>query len=235
LRHRLSFLLMGGGNLGRAAAVVNFPAPHGMEAVTLFPGETVPFGRGAECRLRFGYAPQPDRDVPRLAGRLVVSADRVFVENTGSPGHRAIEVRSAHRSVQIAVGEGHSPREGRFDVVIPGSIQSWSLAVTLRPPAVASQGPSGDDPPTRRFALHLTGTEQKVLTAYCAPLNEGRLEPATHREVATALNYHPNTVRECLYEIWAKMFELGIPMPEISDKRNAVVEATRIHGLLLGQ
>lgn len=217
-----------------AAAVVTYPAPHGIEAETLFPGEYVPFGRGAECRLRFGYAPQPDRDVPRLAGHLVVSDGRVFVESAGTVGHRALEVRTPQRTVQIAIGEGHSPRVGRFDVVVRGSVQAWILGVTVRPTANPQSASTGDDPPTSHYVLDLTLTQRMVLEAYCAPLREGRIEPATHREVATALSYHPNTVRECLYEIWAKMFEQGIPMPEVSDKRSAVVEATRVHGLLIG-
>jgi hypothetical protein len=50
--------------------------------------------------------------------------------------------------------------------------------------------------------------------------------------VAAALNYHPNTVREVLYEIWALMFAEQIPMPDVSDKRVAVVEAARVHGML---
>jgi hypothetical protein len=224
---------MDGGGQGPAVAIVTYPAPHGVEAETLYPGDYVPFGRGAECRLRFGYAPQPDRDVPRLAGHLVVSDGRVFVESAGTVGHRALEVRTTQRSVQIPIGEGHSPREGHFEVIVRSSVRSWTLGVTVRPPATPLQGSSSDDPPTSRYVLDLTGTQRTILATYCAPLRDGRVEPATHREVANALNYHPNTVRECLYEIWAKMFEQGIPMPEVSDKRSAVVDATRIHGLLL--
>jgi hypothetical protein len=83
--------------------------------------------------------------------------------------------------------------------------------------------------------LDLNEREFAVLTAYCEPPNRSRSEPATHKEVAAALNYHPNTVREILYEIWAQMLELQIPMPDVSDKRIAVVEATRLHGLLWNQ
>jgi hypothetical protein len=223
---------MRGGEQDIAAAVVTYTAPHGTEAESLYPGESVAFGRGAGCRIRFGYAPQPDRDVPRLAGHFVVSEGRVFVESACEVGHRAIEVRTSERSIQIPIREGHSPREGRFDVVVRGSVQAWVLNVTVRQTVGRHLGQATDDPPTSRYTLDLTTAQQRILAAYCAPLSEGRVEPATHREVATALSYHPNTVRESLYEIWAMMFELGIPMPEVSDKRSAVVEATRIHGLL---
>jgi hypothetical protein len=222
---------MGGGGEERIAAVVTYPAPHGVEAERLRIGDYVAFGRGAECRLRFAHAPQPDRNVPRVAGHLVVSEGRVFVESSGTVGHRALEVRSSGGSVRLPIGEGHSPREPQFQIIVPGSVQAWTLAVTVQQ-GMTHRGASMDDPPTRRYVLDLTVTQQRVLAAYCAPLTRGRAEPATHKEVAAALSYHPNTVREVLYEIWAKMFEQGIPMPEVTDKRSAVVEATRIHGLL---
>jgi hypothetical protein len=63
-------------------------------------------------------------------------------------------------------------------------------------------------------------------------LQRGRLEPATHTEAAARLSYHPNSVREALYDVWSRMFAAGIPIPDISDKRIAVVEAIRINGLL---
>jgi hypothetical protein len=88
------------------------------------------------------------------------------------------------------------------------------------------------DPPTSHYALDLTDLQRTVLDTYFQPLRQGRIEPATHREVAVKLSYHPNTVREALYEIWTLMFQQGVPMPDISDKRVAVVEAARVHGIL---
>ena len=41
-----------------------------------------------------------------------------------------------------------------------------------------------------------------------------------------------NSAREALYEVWAKLFAAGIPMPDVSEKRIAVVEAVRLHRLL---
>jgi hypothetical protein len=74
--------------------------------------------------------------------------------------------------------------------------------------------------------------QRRVVAAYMEPLRHGRLEPATHREVAAALSYHPNSAREALYEVWARMFAAGIPMPDVAEKRVAVVEAVRLHRLL---
>jgi hypothetical protein len=220
------------GEADGALAVVTYHAPHGMDARTLRQGDVVAFGRGAECDVRFGYAPRTDRSVPRVAGHIVVMNGRVFVESSPTVGHRAIEVRSPGRTVQIPIGEGYSPRERKFEVVVRGSPEPWPLAVTVRSDAVL-QGRSDDtDPPTATYSLGLTELQQAVLGAYFEPIRNGKLEPATHRTVAARLNYHPNTVREALYGIWTAMFEQGVPMPDISDKRIAVVEAARIHGLV---
>ena len=218
---------------GAERAVVTYPAPHGVEAFTLRDGEIVQFGRGSECEIRFGYAPTPDQGVPRVAGCLLASNQRVFVESSAQLGHRALTVRSHDGvTVQLAVGEGHSPRVNQFEVLVPGDASPWKLGVTVRPAARVGMVAASPDPPTKRHTLELTDLQRMVLVAYFEPITKGRLEPATHREVATALSYHPNTVREILYEVWALMFAEQIPMPDVSDKRVAVVEAARVHGLL---
>jgi hypothetical protein len=220
-----------GGEVERA--VVTFPAPHGTDAITLCDGETASFGRGAECRIRFGYAPVADEGVPRVAGHLLALKGRVFIESATQPGHRALELLTdGAATTQIAAGEGFSPRAGCFDLLVRGQDAAWKLSVTVRQALESSTGALSVDPPTKKFSLGLTETQYAVLAAYCEPPSRGRSEPATHREVAAALNYHPNTVREILYEIWARMFAEQVPMPDVSDKRVAVVEATRVHGLL---
>ena len=226
--------MAGGGSnqVGVERAVVTFPAPHGTEAITLCDGDTASFGRGAECRIRFGYAPVPDEGVPRVAGSLLATHGRIFIESATQPGHRALELRCTEKVTQITAGEGFSPRESQFELLVRGEGTPWKLSVTVRPALEPSAGSRSDDPPTRRFSLDLTESQYAVLAAYCEPPGRTRSEPATHREVAAALNYHPNTVREILYEIWARMFAEQVPMPDVSDKRVAVVEATRVHGLL---
>jgi len=187
-------------------------------------------GRGSECDVRFGYAPVPDEGLPRVAGRLVVAGQRVIVESTTQPGHRAMEISTQEGTRPLGPGEAFSPRDARFEVLVRGD-QVWRLGISVRlgtEMAIAN----GSDPPTRRFALDLTDRQMAVLRAYCEPPGRTRHEPATHKEVAAALNYHPNTVREVLYDIWAQMFAEQVPMPDVSDKRVAVVEAARVHGLL---
>jgi hypothetical protein len=218
-------------DLTERAAVV-YPAPHGSESFLLRDGDVVDFGRGVDCPIRFAYAPIQDDAVPRLAGQLVVANQRVFVEGVDAPGRPAIEIAvPGSPAVPVALGEAHSPRAPRFAVHVRGTSQIWKLVVTVRPdePALRRE-PVGM--PTRTYVLELTPMQRKVVEAYLEPLQRGRLEPATHKEAAARLSYHPNSVREALYDVWSRMFAAGIPIPDISDKRIAVVEAVRIHGLL---
>jgi hypothetical protein len=213
-------------------AAVTYPAPHGTESFLLRDGDVVAFGRGVDCPIRFAYAPIQDDAVPRKAGQLVVANQRVFVEGMDAPGRPAIEIAVAGSPpVAIALGEAHSPREAEFAVHVRGTERIWKLTVAVRGDEPARPSDLAG-PPTRTYELALTPMQEKVVAAYLEPRRRGRLEPATHREVATRLSYHPNSVREALYEVWSRMFAAGIPMPDISDKRIAVVEAIRVHGLL---
>lgn len=223
---------VGGGDIAGARVAVTYPAPHGAESLLLSDGEIAAFGRGGACAIRFGHAPIADLGVPRLAGRLVVAARRVFVESEDSPGRTSLEITSAGRApVLLAIGEGYAPSETEFRVTVHGERQTWTIAVAVRRDEADVAG-NELDAPTRTFDLHLTNGQRRVLDAYMEPMRRGRLEPATHRDVAAALDCHPNSAREALYEVWSKLFAAGIPMPDIAEKRVAVVEAVRLHRLL---
>ncbi len=215
---------------GRAA--VTFSAPHGTESFVMADGQVVAFGRGGDCQVRFGYAPVADVGVPRVAGRFVVAARRVFVESVDVVGRRSLEIAVEGRPpMLLGLGDGFAPVEPEFRVTVYGEQRAWPLSVVVRQAARPAVGHAGDLP-TKGFSVGLTELQRRVIAAYMAPMVQGRMEPATHREVAAALSYHPNSVREALYGAWAKMFAAGIPMPDLADKRVAVVEAVRLHRLL---
>jgi hypothetical protein len=199
--------------------------------VELFEGDVIAFGRSSECGIRFGYAPVPDEGVPRIAGKFVVADHRVFLEASDTLGHRAIEVRTEGRSIQIPFGEGYSSREQSYDVLVRGTSTAWRLRLSTRTREKIQELAEGGDLPTMHLSIELSDAQWLVLRAYYEPIRLGRLEPATHREVASTLNYHPNTVRESLYGIWDLFFEQGVPMLDV-EKRVAVVEAARVHGML---
>ena len=215
---------------GRAA--VTFEAPHGVECAVLDDGDVVAFGRAGSCGVRFAHAPVADTGVARVAGRLVVAAGRVFVEASDQPGRSALEVSADGRPpVLIGSGDGFAPSESEFRITVHGQQRSWPLDVVIAPETSALVSPDGGDP-TVTHHLELTGSQRRVLDAYLDPLRRGRLEPATHRQVADVLGCHQNSAREVLYSVWSSLFAAGVPMPDVADKRVAVCEAVRLHKLL---
>lgn len=213
-------------------AGVTYEAPHGTDSVVLSDTQVAEFGRAGSCSIRFGYAPVADLGVPRVAGRLVVAAGRVFVEALDVVGRSALEITAVGRPpVMLAAGDAFAPSESAFRVTVHGQVRSWPLDVVVRTDARLLRADSSDEP-TRTHALSLTDGQRRIIDAYMDPLRRGRLEPATHREVAAALGCHPNSAREVLYSVWSSLFAEGVPMPDVADKRVAVVEAIRLHRLL---
>ena len=117
-----------------------------------------------------------------------------------------------------------------------GALSLWRLTVRVveagnRGLGLSRGGPD-DEPLTTGYQLELTPQEQAVIDAYFEPFRRGRQEPATHREVAERLHYGQSRVREILYGVWAEMERKQIPMPDVDDKRQAVIEAAQAHGLV---
>lgn len=211
---------------------MTFEAPHGVDSVVLLDSDIAEFGRAGTCRVRFGYAPIADLGVPRVAGRLVVAGGRVFVEALEAAGRSAMEISAPGRPpVMLGAGDGFAPSESAFRVTIHGANRSWPLDVAVRSGARSLSAASTDEP-TTTHQLPLSDAQRRIIEAYIEPVRRGRLEPATHREVAEALGCHQNSAREVLYSVWSALFAAGVPMPDVADKRVAVVEAIRLHRLL---
>jgi hypothetical protein len=220
-----------------ALAAVVFEAPHGTEGVLLTPAmaPAVPFGRGGDCPIRFGYAPRLDTGLARRAGAFVIAADRLVIESSPDPSHAPVQVRAPGRTpVELHQGELYAPGVVEFEVVARGT-QEWAMTVRVRRPApAADRRDDPTEPVTERRAPDLTAHERAVLAAYLAPMRAGHLEPATHADVAEALSFSVNKVRGDLYGIWAKMVAHGVPVPAYSDKRMAVTHAAVRNGLVAG-
>lgn len=219
------------GGEGTPRAAVTFEAPHGPESMILHDGEIAEFGRARECAIRFGYAPVADPGVPRVAGRLITAGGRVVVEGIDAPGRSALEICADGRPpMMVAAGDAFAPAETSFRVTVHGQARTWRLEIVVRPQVLTAR--DSDDSPTRTHELRLTAAQRRIIETYLEPLRRGRLEPATHREVAEALGCHQNSAREVLYSVWSSLFAAGVPMPDVADKRVAVVEAIRLHRLL---
>jgi hypothetical protein len=212
-------------------ARIEYPTPKGSCTLEVFEGDLLHFGRGPACRIRFAHAPTADQSIPRVAGTLIAANGRLFVDSSSHVGHRALEIHTGKRKVQIPLGEGMS-LTGDCDVVIRGYNRNWILHISVHAVSAVVRSDSRDELPTAHVKLELTEMQWMVLRAYYEPIRLGYHEPASHREVATALGFHLNTVRNKIYEIRDLMYVNGLQMPETKDARVAVIEATRIHGLL---
>lgn len=213
-------------------AGITFDAPHGTQSVVLGDGDVADFGRAGTCAIRFGYAPVADLGVPRVAGSLVVSLGRVCVYAPDASGRSALEVLAPGRPpVMVGAGDGFCPAEPSFRIHVHGHQRTWPLDVVVRASARPVRADDTDEP-TQTHELRLTAAQRRIIEAYLEPMRRGRLEPATHREVAEALDCHPNSAREVLYSVWSALFAADVPMPDVADKRVAVVEAIRLHRLL---
>ena len=212
---------------------MRFLTPSGEALVSVYDGDSAAFGRSGDCEIRFGFAPEIDRTVPRIAGRLSVHHQRTWVESCTAPGGRVLQiVPDAGPPMPLAHGEGHAPACSRFCIVVAGETQRYTLSVTQSPltSIVRSDAPTADRTIDHRVSL--SEREREVICAYLAPVRRGMPEPASHREVSKALSWSPNYVRSVLYDVFETLFVAGIPMPEHSDKRVAVVEAARLHDLV---
>jgi hypothetical protein len=222
---------------GEPVAAVVYEAPHGTDGmlITAGTGPVVAFGRGGDCPIRFGYAPRVDAQVPRRAGAFLAAAGRLAVESPSKPGPAPLQVRAPGRPpVELAPGELYAPGTVEFDVVIRGE-RDWVMTVRRRYRVDADlAGSDADGPTTRGSGLELTDHERRVLAAYLAPMRAGRLEPATHADVAGALHFSANKVRGDLYGIWAKMIAHGVVVPGYADKRMAVTHAAMKADLYAG-
>ena len=185
------------------------------------------FGRGGECRIRFGHLPVADPELTRIAGcfSVIPGRGRVTVECGGSSKARAIEIEEEGKpTFRLAVGAVYGPTSDTFTVLVAAS-RKWPLIVSTRsaPSLVAGGEPSGP------LSIRITGRQSEVLRSFVRPLERGRNEPATHRKVAQEMNFSPATIHNDLSAIYAEMFRVGVPLLEVSDKRVAVSEAYLIH------
>jgi hypothetical protein len=218
-------------------AAVVFESPSGTDGflITTSMGPRVGFGRGGQCPIRFGYAPDPDLRLSRQAGAFILAGDRLLVESAPQEGHAPLEVVMAGRPpVAVPGGEVYGPGAVEFDVVCRGD-REWVINVRVRSQPlvpVADADDPMDDPPTVRVPLRLNEHDRQVLGAYTAPLRAGRLEPSTHAEVAKVLCYSTNKVRGDLYRIWQQMVTSGLAVPDYTDKRVAVARAAIDHRIV---
>lgn len=208
-------------------------------SVVLHDDTVVPFGRGADCAVRFGHGPTRDGEVRRIAGWFVVAHGRVLVEaaptTTGATGGadvvtRPLLLRTASRpDAPILPGWACAPPDRSFTVVVAGN-QEWELDVVVEAGEWGQAG--GSDAPTGYQRIDLSDEQWLILRAYARPVLEGQRMPATHDDVAREVHYARPTVRRRLDTIHDRFEVCGVRMPDVPDSRVKVVEGAINHGLL---
>lgn len=201
---------------------------HGTQLVT--DDAEVTFGRDPGVSLRIGAAPIYDDVVPRLAGAVRVLDGRVVVENLHDT--LAFDIRVDQRPLlTVPPGDLHGPKDRTFDILIAGAVTTYELAVTvnllgsrttrLTPGAPDAEPPTGATP-------QLTTRQRQILDAYIAPLADGGMV-ATHQQVADKLSISRSTVRVECERIWSALFLAGVPMRDLGDARDEIVDAWGRH------
>jgi len=211
---------------GEVLAAVS--SEHGTALVT-FDDEVV-FGRDPRAQIRIGVLPVYDDVVPRLAGRVFAVHDRVVVENLHDT--LAFDLRVDNRPLlTVPPGDWHSPRERTYELLVTGGVTTYVLAVTVNVDRTRTQrlaaGDPDSDPPTGAVPV-LTARQRKILDAYVAPLAEGATT-ATHAQVAERLGISRSTVRVECERIWSALFLAGVPMRDLGDARDEIVDAWGRH------
>jgi hypothetical protein len=190
----------------------------------------VTFGRAATATLRIGVAPVYDDVVPRLAGRVFAAGDRVVIENLHDT--LAFDLKVGCRPLlTVAPGDWHSPLERTFDIVVAGAITAYELAVTVNVDHNRTQRLAADDPdadPPTGASPELTERQRRILDAYVEPL-AGGAPIATHAQVAERLGVSRSTVRVECERIWSSLFLAGVPMRDLGDARDEIVDAWGRH------
>jgi len=214
----------------RAPVAATLSSEFGTVAVPVDDG--VVFGRGSDVEVRIGAAPVYDEVVPRVAGRVLCVDGRIAVENLDDS--LAFDIRVDGRPlITVPPGDLHSPRDSVFDIVVYGGVTSYELAVRVNiegvvPRQVPGTAPEADlDPPTGAVPT-LTDRQRAILDAYVRPLRDGGLV-ATHQQVAEELHVSRSLVRVECERIWSALFLAGVPMRDLGDARDEIVDAWSRH------
>jgi hypothetical protein len=205
--------------------VVAFDDAHCM----LEAGREITFGRAPGNDVRLGHAPLLDSLVPRYAGVVFECRGQLLVKNLDD--QLAFDLRSEGRGpVPVTPGMVAGPPEREFDIVVHGTVR-YTIAVTnLGRAAVRTYTPDDvvDEQPPTGARVELTDRQRQILNAYVTPVLHGG-SPASHSQVASALNLSRALVRLECNRIWSKMLLAGVPMRDFTDARDQIVDAWLRH------
>lgn|GEM_PF-1896327 len=222
-------------------AVATFLRDKRPVALPILDGEIVPFGRGNPGdpkHIRIGNWPKPaDLSVPRTAGYLIAVNQRIIVDCAEPIADRQIVPvpllieQAGESDYLMPVGTAFAPAVRRFAVYLQslkGSL--FSIEIAVRPRSFVPL-PLGE--PSIRQVITLTEEEREVVRRYREPISDGEQAPASHTQVAAALEAHRNTAANRITAVWDKLWDSGVPMHQSTDKATAVIRTLAAHGIPL--
>jgi hypothetical protein len=194
--------------------------------------EDIHFGRAPHNDIRIGHAPIVDDIVPRTTGWIAAERNRIIVANVDDRLAFDIVI-DGEAPMAVRPGMWVAPPDPEFDVVVVGTF-AYTIAVAHNAAgAIVHVVPTDVEPddglPTGA-RLDLNARQRRVLDAYVAPVIAGG-SPASHQQVADALGISRSLVRLECNRIWSKMLLAGIPMRELTDTRDQIVDAWTRHRL----
>jgi hypothetical protein len=194
--------------------------------------QDIHFGRAPGNDIRIGHAPILDEIVPRSTGVISTHRGRLVVANVDDRLAFDLVVEGA-APIAVRPGMMVSPAEAEFDVAVVGTF-AYTIAIAQnvagsRVHVVPTDEVLDDGLPTGA-RLDLNARQRQVLDAYVAPVLHGG-SPASHQQVADALRISRSLVRLECNRIWSKMLLAGIPMRDLTDTRDQIVDAWTRHRL----
>jgi len=190
------------------------------------------FGRAPHNDIRIGHAPIVDEIVPRTTGWIAAERNRILVANADDRIAFDIVIEG-DAPIAVRPGMWVAPPDPEFDIVVVGTFP-YTIAVAHNIAGATVQlvasGEEPDDGLPTGARLDLNARQRRVLDAYVAPVIAGG-SPASHQQVADALGISRSLVRLECNRIWSKMLLAGIPMRDLTDTRDQIVDAWTRHRL----
>lgn len=201
-------------------------------ALIMRENDVVTVGRDPESSIRVGHTPVYDDVVPRKAARLFCVGRRVVVANPSS--RLAFDVSVDDRPPMVVrPGDWFSPPHHRFEIIVTGGAFRHELTVTMnsvgaKAHLAQSIAELADSEPLTGARPDLTVRQREIIDRYTDPVREGS-SPASHQQVADALGISRSLVRLECNRIWSELLLTGVPMRDLPDKRDAIVDAWTRH------
>lgn len=178
-------------------------------------GDTLTFGRGADCTVTLPN----DSHISRMAGSVTVLEDCVLIRNHSATKPFVLRPVAGEDHVVEPGGAVTSLPHRRIQIVVAGmagttvhlDLDVSGVTAAADPPGVV---PSTSEVVTTTAPFPLTPAQRKVVEALCAPMLNRRgadAAPATYQQMGKTLNLSPQYVRNVIQTVRETLTGHGVP------------------------